>query len=203
MNSSAELKIPFKEFFEKYFKDESGSYPECAEGRVWFNETTDIKNYSKLLDKKKKIEEQTDYEIIIGDPELMIDCSIFKNLKEGVFVCLENNQYKIMMKRSSGDWKTIKELEKARYVKSENNLVINGYKVFMLGEASKFYAKRLADCINAYLNQNEESGKEKESEVASNSELVTGALDNIDERINEIKEKLVILQTSEEEKEAT
>lgn len=194
MSSSAELKIPFNDFFEKYFKDESGSYPECSEGRTWFVETMTGNQFSKFLDKKFKVNDKHP-EITIDLPTMILDKSLFKTLDRGVILELDGTDYyKIMMRELSDDWEVIEELKSAYYDESDNSLTINGYEVSFSYKIQRFYAERLANCINAYLEQNEET----KEEVTFNSELVTDALDNIDERISEIKEKLASLQAPEE-----
>lgn len=192
--ASNELSIPFSEFFDSYFRDETGSFPQSVEGRVWFLETLSIDNFDKLNEKLYKIQRRNEV-LYLTSCQLIIDVTLTKNLGAGVFVEVGGNSYAITVNYSSQGWETINKLKSAYYDSDDNYLSINGYRMLVLGNASKVYAKRLVECINAYLNQNEQGSEE----VASNSELVTDALNNIDKRIDEIKDKLAILREIEEE----
>lgn len=188
-DASNELNIPFSEFFDSYFRDEAGSLPQSVEGRVWFIETLSINKFDKLIDKLYKVQQKNELRSLTSC-QLIIDVTLTKNLGAGVFVEVGGDRYIIRVNYSSQGWETITELKSAYYDTDDNYLSINGYRMLVLGNASKVYAKRLVECINAYLNQNEQ----RSEIVASNSEPVTDALNNIDRRIDEIRDKLAILR---------
>lgn len=183
--------IPFSSFFKDYFRDESGSYPENPGGGVWFTENMSFNERDKFFNKIYKVQEKYDNQIDLQGADFIIDTTITKNFGAGVFATACG---RFTLKYLSSEWKTITntELKKASYYEDDNLLCINGFEIKMGGERASFYGERLAECINAYLKQNDH--KNTEQNTVSNSELVTGALDNIDGRLAEIEEKLASLQ---------
>ena len=190
-----ELTIPFQTFFENYFHDESGSYPENPGGGVWFVDNMNFDERGRFFDKVTKVEQKYDNQFDLQRSELVIDTTITKNFGAGVFV---NAGGRFTLKYLSSEWKLItnSELKEAYYSESDNDLFINGFEISMVSDSARFYGKRLADCINAYLKQNQ--SKQVQQEVLSNSEPVKNALDNIDNRLADIREKLATLQNSTE-----
>lgn len=184
--------IPFSSFFKDYFCDESGSYPENSGGGVWFVENMTFNERDKFSVKINKVHLKYENNIDLRDASLIIDTTITKNFGAGVFVTTGGDYTKLDLKYLSSEWKTIRELKKAYYCDSDHNLYINGFEISMVSENARFYGARLAECINAYLQQSD--NKKIEEKVASNSEVVTNSLDNIDGRLADIKEKLAFLQ---------
>lgn len=183
--------VPFSNFFKDYFHDESGLYPENSGGGVWFTENMSFKERDKFFNKIYKVQEKYDNQIDLQGADFIIDTTITKNFGAGVFATACG---RFTLKYLSSEWKTINntELKKASYCDSDHNLYINGFEISMVSDNARFYGERLAECINAYLKQNDH--KKSEQNTVSNSELVTGALDNIDGRLAEIEEKLASLQ---------
>lgn len=192
-DSGGELTIPFQTFFERYFHDESGSYPENNGGGVWFIDNMSLDERDKFFNKTSKVEQKHDNRFDLLRSELVIDTTITKNFGAGVFVTAGG---RFTLKYLSSDWKIITnaELKDAYYSESDNDLFINGFEISMVSESARFYGKRLADCINAYLKQN----KKNPQKSAYNSEPVTNALDNIEGRLTDIRAKLASLQDSAE-----
>ena len=185
------LPISLKQFFDSHFLDESNKYP-MNTGGVFFFENMTSEQISKLGKVGYEILQKTDYQIDIGYANFIIDTSMTNNFGAGLFLHLDGNKYTVHIKNIFKDWERINAVEEAYYCESSKNLFINDYEFNMFDDASRFYAERLADCINAYLQQSDM--QDAEQEIVSNSELVTNALDNVDGRLVEIREKLAFLQ---------
>ncbi|MBP2280618.1 TPR repeat protein [Psychrobacter sp. PL19] len=192
-NSSNELIIPLREFFDSYFRDESKRVPQSPGGGVLFFESMSSDEISKFGDKAYDIRQKTNYEADILNADLMIDTSlVVKNYGTGLFLHLYEHSYRLHLKNYAEDWKIVDDIKSTYYDKANKVLIINGYKVSLISKSSCLYGERLADCINAYMEQNSE--QKINQEIVSNSKLVTDALDNIDNRLAEIEEKLALLQ---------
>lgn len=180
--------ISFKTFFDSYFRDESKMLPQNPGGGVWFQESMDFEESSKFFNKASAIREKSDYMIDTADADLIIDTTITRNFGAGLFLQLHHDSYQFHLKNDTKDWEVLSDIEEAYYSESDKALYIEDYKINLIGDVARFYGKRLIDCINAYLNQNELD--KTDEEMVSNSELVTGALDNIDDRLAAINQKL-------------
>lgn len=191
--SGGELTIPFQKFFYDYFHDESGSYPENTGGGVWFTENMDFSEREKFFNKVIKVQQKYDNRFDLYCSDFVIDTTITKNFGAGVFVSAGGY---FNLKYLSSEWETITNLESAYYSESDNDLFINDFEISMVSDNARFYGKRLADCINAYLEQNNK--QEDEQKAVSNSELVENALSDIDARLADIREKLAYLQDTTE-----
>ena len=180
--------ISFKTFFDNYFRDESKMLPQNPGGGVWFHESMDSDESSKFYDKASAVREKNDYMINTTYADFIIDTSFTRNFGAGLFLHVHQNSYQFHLKNNTEEWEILNDIEEAYYSESDNALYIEDYKINLIGDVARFYGKRLVECINAYLNQN---GLDKiDEEVVSNSELVTDALDNIDDRLTEINRKL-------------
>lgn len=122
-----------------------------------------------------------------------IDTTTSQNLQEGIYLHFseEEDGYFIIIKNDSNDWDVVVELESAHYDQSARILYIDDYAIKCTDQVACYYAERLADCINAYLNQNEISTVEQIENIYSY--VITDALDNIDERIDDIEDKIAML----------
>lgn len=190
-NLDEKLPISLNQFFDSHFLDESKKYP-MNTGGVYFFENMASEQISKLGKVGYEILQKTDYQIDIGYANFIIDTSMTNNFGAGLFLHLDGNKYTIHIKNIFKDWEKINAVEEAYYCESSKNLFINDYEFNMFDDASRFYAKRLVDCINAYLQQNDRQDIDQEG--VSNLKLITNALDNIDNRLVEIKEKLAVLK---------
>ena len=192
-DSNNELTIPFREFFDSYFRDESKRVPQSPGGGVLFFESMNSDEMSKFGDKAFDIKQKTSYAADILNADFIIDTSlVVKNYGTGLFLHLYEHSYRLHLKNYAEDWKIVDDIKSTYYDKANKVLIINDYKVSLISKSSCLYGERLADCINAYLEQNSE--QKVDQEIVSNSELVTDALDNIDIRLAEIEEKLASLQ---------
>ena len=180
--------ISFQTFFDSYFRDESKMLPQNPGGGVWFYESMDIDESSKFHNKANSIREKSDYMSDTAYADFIIDTSFTRNFGAGLFLHVRQNSYQFHLKNDTKDWEILKDIEEAYYSESDKALYIEDYKINLIGDVARFYGKRLVDCINAYLNQNETD--KNDEEMVTNSELVTGALDNIDDRLTEINQKL-------------
>lgn len=192
-NRSNELTIPFREFFDSYFRDESKRVPQSPGGGVLFFESMSSDEMSKFGDKAYDIRQKSNYKADILNADFMIDTSlVVKNYGTGLFLHLYEHTYRLHLKNYAQEWKIVDDIKSTYYDKADKVLIINGYKVSLISKSSCLYGERLSDCINAYLEQNSE--QKIDHEIISNSALITDALDNIDNRLAEIEEKLVSLQ---------
>ncbi|MGP5793626.1 tetratricopeptide repeat protein [Psychrobacter celer] len=180
--------ISFKTFFDNYFRDESKMLPQNPGGGVWFYESMDFDESSKFYDKASAVREKNDYMIDTTYADFIIDTSFTRNFGVGLFLHVHQNSYQFHLKNDTKDWEILNDIEEAYYSESDKALYIEDYKINLIGDVARFYGKRLVECINAYLNQNELD--KIDEEIVSNSELVTDALDNIDDRLTEINQKL-------------
>lgn len=192
LNPKIDLSIPFKVFFNSYFCDESKRMPQNTGSGVWFFESMTYEEISRFSDKAFDIQQKTNYKAEILNADFIIDTTITKNYGAGLFLHLYENSYILHLKNSAKDWKVITEVNKIRYHQADKILSINSYEISLTNDNARFYAERLADCMNAYLDQNEV--KVVEEIAASNSELVTNALDDIEGRLAEIMVKMESLQ---------
>lgn len=189
-----ELSIPLTTFFDSHFCDESKRFPMNV-GGVLFFQNMSSEQISKLGKVGHEILQKSDYQIDIGYANFVIDTSMTNNFSAGLFLRLDGYKYTIYIKNLFVDWMKISEVEEAYYCEKSKNLFINDHEFNMFDDNSRFYAEKLADCINAYLEQNDRQDSDRE--IVSNSEPVTNALDNIDNRLVEIKEKLAALQNDD------
>lgn len=180
--------ISFKTFFDNHFRDESKMLPQNPGGGIWFYESMDFDESSKFYDKASVVREKNDYMIDTTYADFIIDTTFTKNFGAGLFLHIHQNSYQFHLKNDTKDWEVLNDIEEAYYSESDRALYIEDYKINLIGDVARFYGKRLVDCINAYLSQNELD--KIDEEIVSNSELVTNALDNIDDRLAEINQKL-------------
>lgn len=197
INSDKVLLVPLRSFFDDYFRDESKRLPLNAGGGVWFPESLSEKEVLKYIDRATKAQETLGLDIPFALGVLNIDTSASQNLQEGIYLHLdeEENGYAIVLKSNANDWDIVVELEKVHYNKSNQILCINNYDVKIVNEVACYYAERFVECMNAYLNQNEKNTEEQ----TENLYVVTDALDDINQRINDIDEKIVMLLFDEEQ----
>ena len=188
INFESDRSISFKTFFDSYFRDESKMLPQNPGGGVWFYESMDFDESSKFFDKANGLREKNDYMIDTTYADFIIDTTFIRNFGAGLFLHVHQNSYQFHLKNDTNDWEVLNDIEEAYYSESDKALYIEDYKINLVGDAARFYGKRLVDCINAYLNQNEID--KIDEEMVFNSELVTGALDDIDGRLAEINQKL-------------
>lgn len=192
LKPETDLLIPFKAFFDNYFRDETKRMPQNTGGGVWFFESMSSEEINKFSDKAFDIKQKTDYKAVILNADFIIDTTITKNYGAGLFLHIYENSYILHLKNSAEDWKVITEINKAKYYQADKILSVNGYDISLTNDNARFYAERLADCINAYLDQNKVEVVEEKD--VYDSELVTNALDDIEGRLAEIKAKMQSLQ---------
>ena len=192
------LGIPFPKFFDNYFRDESKKLPLNAGGGVWFLESMSEEEKLVYIDRALKAQEAAGLEVPFALGALNIDTTTSQNLQEGIYLHFNDDEsgYVIVLKNTSEDWDVVSELESAYYDESTQTLYINNYDIKTTDQVACYYAERFAECINAYLNQDDESQAEQTEDLYSY--IVTDALDDIDGRISDIEEKIAMLSGSDE-----
>ena len=198
INSNKVLLIPLRSFFDDYFRDESKRLPLNAGGGVWFPESMSEEELLKYIDRTEKAQAATGVDVPFALGILNIDTTASQNLQEGIYLHFsdEEDGYVIILKNSSNDWDAVVELTSAHYDQSNQILYINEYAIKSTDQVARSYAERLSDCINAYLNQNKEIAVEQIEDIYSY--VITNALDNIDERIEDIEDKIAMLLENDE-----
>lgn len=188
----------FRNFFNDYFLDESQRLPLNAGGGVWFPESMNEEDALKYIDKAVKAQEVSGLKIPFALGVFNIDTTTIQNLQGGIYVHLDedNSEYAVFLKNQTDDWYAVTEFESACYDQSSKTFHINSYGIKITDQVACYYAERLADCINAYLSQNEEKIGEQTEELYSY--VLTDVLDDIDGRINDIDEKIAMLLEDEE-----
>lgn len=198
INTNKALLIPLRSFFDDYFRDESKRLPLNAGGGVWFPESMSEEELLKYIERTEKAQAATGFEVPFALGILNIDTTTSQNLQEGIYLHFseEEDEYVVILKNSSNDWDTVVELTSAHYDQSNQILYINEYAIKSTDQVARSYAERLSDCINAYLNQNKEIAVEQIEDIYSH--IITDALDNIDERIEDIEDKIAMLLENDE-----
>lgn len=198
INSNKALLIPLCSFFDDYFRDESKRLPLNAGSGVWFPESMSEEELLKYIDRTEKAQAATGFDVPFALGILNIDTTASQNLQEGIYLHFsdEEDGYVIILKNASNDWDAVVELASAHYDQSNQILYINEYAIKSTDQVARSYAERLSDCINAYLNQNKEIAVEQIEDIYSY--VITNALDNIDERIEDIEDKIAMLLENDE-----
>lgn len=200
METTPSLSISFSKFYEDYFKDEIGLPPLNVGGGVWFPESLSESDTVEYFQKALKAQANVLPEVPFAMGEMIIDTSISQNLEEGLFLHIlpEDNEddFLIFLKHPDLEWEVISEVDSIDFDSSTNEICINDYCIRTKSKTASFYASRLADCMNAYLGQN--NNVIEDVEIISNSVLVDNALDDIDSRIRDIDRKLEELNIGNE-----
>lgn len=183
--TSSELKIPFSEFFDKFFRDESGNLPDNNGYRFFFTETMNSKQWDKFSKKCLNIEEKNNFDINLTNCNVVIDASITGNYSSGVFLVVGDKPY-FTLKDSDSDWEKRSNIKKMFYEPDDRRLYIQSFE-FSTHSEDRPMLKQLVDCFNAYINQNKTQNNITSEK--NKTKPLTSVLGNIDNRIKELEAK--------------
>lgn len=188
------LSIPFSEFFDNYFRDESGNLPSNNGYRFFFVDSMNTKEWSKFSRKAGEIEQKNNFQINLTNAHLVYDSSITGNFGCGIYLVVGDKPL-FTLKDLNNDWRELSEVRKIEYDEDDKRLYIKDFK-FTVHSEDRLMIKRFIECFNAYINQN---NTPKKAEVKNmEAKPLVQVLGNIDNRIQELEEKREKLLAFEE-----
>ena len=109
------LNTPFIEFFNNYFRDESGNLPSNIGSRFYFTESMSSDEWWKFYKKVSAIEEKYNNDFTLSDADIVIDTSITGNFGSGVYIVVSDKP--ILKFEPSRDCRRPKTLRQYPYEK--------------------------------------------------------------------------------------
>ena len=192
----AKLNTPFIEFFNNYFRDESGNLPSNIGSRFYFTESMSSDEWGKFYKKVSAIEEKYNNDFTLSDADVVIDTSITGNFGSGVYIVVSDKPI-LKLKDNRNDWRTVQSISRFRYDDKERRLYIKNYE-FLIHSEDRQMIKRLVECYQAYISQNEAPA----INTSDKSKLISinHVLDKIDSRLEELeakREKILAFEVDE------